>query len=52
MHVAPWVMIGQAPDGTEVSQQGLSVAVLRKQADGRWLMVLDNPNAQALMDNK
>lgn len=50
LHIAPWVMTGTAPDGTAVSNSGLSVAVLRKQADGHWLMVLDNPNGQALMD--
>jgi len=49
MHIAPWVMTGKAPDGTDIEQAGLSVAVLRKQANGDWLMVLDNPNSQALM---
>jgi ketosteroid isomerase-like protein len=50
LHIAPWKMKGTAPDGSTISDSGLSVAVLRKQADGRWLMVLDNPNSQALMD--
>ena len=49
LHIAPWVMSGKAPDGTEISETGLSVAVLRKQANGNWLMVLDNPNGQVLM---
>lgn len=49
MHIAPWTMVGKAPDGSDIVQSGLSVAVLRKQENGDWLMVLDNPNSQALM---
>ncbi|MCH6257487.1 DUF4440 domain-containing protein [Puniceicoccaceae bacterium K14] len=44
MHIAPWSMTGTAPDGSTVEQSGLSVAVLRKQEDGKWLLVLDNPH--------
>ncbi|OUR59572.1 hypothetical protein A9Q74_17535 [Colwellia sp. 39_35_sub15_T18] len=50
LHIAPWVMTGNTPDGTELSESGLSIAVLRKQTNGDWLMVLDNPNGQALME--
>lgn len=50
MHIAPWIMIGKTPDGTDIEQKGLSVAILRKQENGDWLMVLDNPNSQALMN--
>lgn len=49
-HVAPWSMIGQLPDGTKIEQSGLSVAVLRKQADGTWLMIQDNPHGQFLLN--
>jgi ketosteroid isomerase-like protein len=52
MHIAPWVMKGTAPDGTNIEKSGLSVAVLRKQENGDWLMVLDNPNTQAMMQQK
>lgn len=48
-HTAPWSMEGQLPDGTKVEQSGLSVAVLRKQADGSWLMIQDNPHGQFLL---
>ena len=48
MHIAPWTMQGTTPDGTAIEQSGLSVAVLRRQADGRWLMVLDDPHGQHL----
>jgi ketosteroid isomerase-like protein len=50
MHFAPWTMTGNAPDGTEIKQSGLSVAVLRRQIDGKWLMVFDNPFGQHLLD--
>lgn len=48
-HIAPWEMTAKAPDGTEIKQSGLSVTVLRKQENGTWLMILDNPHAQFLM---
>ena len=49
LHIAPWVMQGKAPDGSKIEQTGLSVAVLRKQVSGQWLLVLDNPHGQILM---
>jgi uncharacterized protein (TIGR02246 family) len=50
MHFAPWTMTGKAPDGTDIKQSGLSVVVLRKQQDGKWLMVFDNPFGQHLLE--
>jgi uncharacterized protein (TIGR02246 family) len=52
MHFAPWAMTGKATDGTEIKQSGLSVVVLRKQQDGKWLMVFDNPFGQHLLDQQ
>jgi ketosteroid isomerase-like protein len=52
VHFAPWTMNGKTPDGTEIKQSGLSVAVLRKQVDGKWLMVFDNPFGQNLLDQQ
>lgn len=49
LHLTPWRMAGVAPDGTAVAAQGLSVAVLRRQLDGRWLMVIDDPFGDALL---
>jgi len=46
VHIAPWKMRGKAADGAPIEQSGLSVAVLRRQSDGRWLMVIDNPHGQ------
>lgn len=49
IHTAPWSMRATAPDGTPIEQRGLSVAVLRRQRDGSWLMVTDNPYGQRLL---
>lgn len=49
-HIAPWKMTAKSPDGNEIKQSGLSIAVLRKQADGKWLMILDNPHGSFLMN--
>lgn len=49
-HIAPWHMEGRLPDGTKIEQNGLSIAVLRKQANGTWLMIQDNPNGQFLLN--
>ncbi len=43
VHISPWQMKGTTPDGAAMEIGGLSVAVLRKQHDGKWLMVIDNP---------
>lgn len=48
VHVAPWTMTATAPDGTPIKQTGLSIAVLRQQMDGKWLMVFDDPHGQYL----
>src|SRR5262245_25704366 len=48
VHLAPWQMRGTASDGGTIDQSGLSVAVLRRQPNGEWLMVIDNPHGQRL----
>ncbi|MGH1415693.1 MAG: YybH family protein [Pelagimonas sp.] len=49
LHIAPWTMTATGPDGSEIAQSGLSVAVFRRQQDGTWKMVIDNPHGQFLM---
>ncbi len=49
LHIAPWAMTGQTPDGQKLAQSGLSIAVLRRQADGSWKMVIDNPHGGRLL---
>ncbi|WP_168796660.1 YybH family protein [Cognatitamlana onchidii] len=48
-HIAPWEMTAKTQDGTQIKQSGLSIAVLRKQKSGEWLLVIDNPHGQFLM---
>jgi uncharacterized protein (TIGR02246 family) len=50
LHLTPWRMAGVAPDGTAIASRGLSVAVLRRQPDGRWLLVIDDPYGDVLLD--
>ncbi|MEO1564378.1 MAG: DUF4440 domain-containing protein [Pseudomonadota bacterium] len=52
LHISPWTMSGVAPDGQEISQAGLSVAVLRRQDDGSWRMIIDNPHGGRLLETK
>lgn len=47
LHIAPWSMTGTAPDGTAVTDGGLSVVVLQKQDDGEWKILMDLPHAEA-----
>ncbi len=51
LHIAPWTMKGLTPDGQEITETGLSVAVLRQQEDGSWKMVIDNPHGSHLLNN-
>ena len=38
-----WELEGSGPDGKAVVLRGQSVEVVRRQSDGRWLFVIDNP---------
>lgn len=38
-----WRLVGMTVDGTPVSMEGVASTVLRKQSDGRWQIVIDNP---------
>lgn len=49
LHIAPWHLRANAPDGSSIEQRGLSVAVLRRDAAGGWRIVLDDPHGQRLM---
>lgn len=45
-----WNATGTAPDGSPVKMSGISSDVLRRQVDGRWLIVIDNPFGAAILD--
>lgn len=49
LHISPWTMTGRTPEGQEIAQEGLSVAVLRRQTDNSWKMVIDNPHGGRLL---
>lgn len=51
-HIAPWIMTGKGPDGSIIEQRGLSIAHLKKQKNGKWLLTFDNPHGSFLMDQK
>jgi uncharacterized protein (TIGR02246 family) len=38
-----WTLEGTGPDGQNIEMGGLSADVLRRQADGRWLVLIDDP---------
>ncbi|MHA7774976.1 YybH family protein [Roseibium sp. M-1] len=49
VHIAPWTMTGTDPEGKAIAGEGLSIAVLRRQPDGSWKMVIDNPHGSRLL---
>lgn len=38
-----WTLKGKGPDGNAIELSGHTSDVVRRQADGTWLMVIDNP---------
>jgi uncharacterized protein (TIGR02246 family) len=52
LHSYVWKMSAKLPDGSPMEQSGLATVVLRKQPDGRWLMVIDNPFGDQLLYKK
>ena len=43
MVINDWRLHGTLPDGSPVEQAGRSADVLRRQPDGRWLILIDDP---------
>lgn len=43
LYCARWSMKGIDPTGTVVQLGGRSSSILRRQPDGRWLFLVDNP---------
>jgi hypothetical protein len=42
MH-SPWTQVGIDAEGDEVSFSGITAEVVRRQADGTWKYVIDDP---------
>ena len=45
-----WTLTGTGPDGEPVSKEGVAIDVIRRQSDGSWKMVIDNPWGPAILD--
>jgi len=41
--VDEWTLKATTPDGTQLDLKGISADVLRKQKDGNWAYLIDNP---------
>ncbi len=41
--LSPWTMVATTPDGETVRQSGTATDVMRRQSDGTWRYVIDNP---------
>jgi len=42
-----WSLTGTGPDGKPMSMSGNGVEVVRRQSDGTWKFIIDNPNGAA-----
>jgi len=41
--LSPWSMTGTGPDGAELASRGTTSDVVRRQPDGTWRFIIDNP---------
>jgi len=39
-----WTLRGTGPDGGQIWREGRNTEAARRQPDGRWLFVIDNPS--------
>jgi len=49
LYLGRWSLVGVGPGGAPVTMGGESADVLRRQADGRWMIALDNPWGAAVL---
>ena len=45
--ISHWTLNGTDPNGNKVEQAGTTADVARRQPDGTWLLVIDNPYGTA-----
>ncbi len=48
-HCSRWALTATSPDGKKVERAGLSSDVLRKQSDGRWLVLIYSPYGTSIV---
>lgn len=49
LYTSNWSFEGKAPDGTEIKQGGISTDILRRNEAGQWLIAIDNPFGNAIL---
>jgi uncharacterized protein (TIGR02246 family) len=47
--LSPWTMTGTGPDGASISLSGVTSDVVRRQPDGTWRFIIDNPTGSGLV---
>ncbi len=52
LYIARWSLSGTDPAGNPVTMGGESTDVLRRQEDGRWLIVMDNPWGSRILPSR
>ena len=49
LHCSRWTLTATAPDGKKIERTAHSSDVLRRQPDGRWLVVIYNPYGTSIV---
>jgi uncharacterized protein (TIGR02246 family) len=49
LHCSRWTLTATSPDGKRIERAGVSSDVLRKQSDGRWLILIYNPYGTSIL---
>jgi len=49
LHCSRWTLTATSPDGKKMERTGASSDVLRKQPDGRWLILIYNPYGTSIV---
>lgn len=52
LFISRWNFSGKTPDGTSFSREAVATSVFRRQPDGGWRCVIDNPYGPAVLDSE